>query len=269
MQTITSACVNGLTGLFFATLPSSLGTEMYHSTIPLNKKAAVFYIREDNNEPSKVVNIFDNSGNKVYTLVHFSKHSAYWHVFSEPTHTPEAIVQISVLRRGVHASSTTKLTPNPGLFGKLHRHFYDDRDGMLCWNRRSQYLERITNPRAGHGEHRIVVSEAKQMRRKGLDWEVKVDTESVETLLALASAFITIKTQWIIPKRALVPGVRDSARPSISKEPVAAPRREPSGERLDGFLYDDVQKLLVFKPPPVSTKPREFFNPPEFMKNLH
>jgi len=266
MEALTSLWANGLSGLIFASLPSSLGTEVCHSTTPISPTSSVYFIREDSSKPRTHVNIFDDKGNKVFILERLSAISPFWRMFAGPEYNIVAIIRIGLLNRMITefgGHSKVQMHFNTGIRGKLHRHFYDHCGNLFSWNRRSKHLERISNPGGGHSEHRTVVSSAKPLRLNHLDWEILVDTTKIEIVTAIASAFVTMRTQWIISHR-VIPGHH------VNTPILSLPLEQTSSEAKPGkFESNNVDQLMVFNPPPVSKFPRDFFNPPEFMKHLY
>ncbi|KAK9456723.1 hypothetical protein V1511DRAFT_456354 [Dipodascopsis uninucleata] len=75
--------------------------------------------------------------------------------------------------------------------------FYTDDGAPYHWARRSRRLERVVNYGGKELELRHVVAQAKPLRRKGLDYELIVDENRMDPLMAICTAYISIKTQWI------------------------------------------------------------------------
>ena len=57
-------------------------------------------------------------------------------------------------------------------------------------------MEKVINPNGGLEEKRFRVAKVKLMRQFKLDFEVLVDNKNIDPEIALATAFISMFTQW-------------------------------------------------------------------------
>ena len=83
-----------------------------------------------------------------------------------------------------------------GINGR-YRSFYLNDGCKYSWTSSStKCLEKVINPNGGLEEKRFRVAKVKLMRQFKLDFEVLVDNKNIDPEIALATAFISMFTQW-------------------------------------------------------------------------
>lgn len=266
--------IQGISNLLFDSIPPAVGDYPAYNNDKLTPNSA-YIIREDNATPSTLVNVFDLlTGVKCFTITRSGSLSSQWYMYAEPEHVEVARISIGGFSRRIDVlrDGSTLMKVGPGILGKFHRHFYDQCGSMYLWNRRSKYLEKITNPGGGMEERRSRVASVDHLRARRFDWEVRVDKTAIDPIITLASAFVTMKTQWSVYGKVSVP------TGSYSRAPSGAPEEPPTesttavtpdlGAHFTGNIRKDLQ---VYEEKPKTNVPRDFFNPPEFMhdKYLH
>ena len=168
--------------------------------IPLSYEATVFNIRSDRSDSERMINVFDGSGTKVYTIERKTRFSPIWSMMMYPSRREVATVHTGLFRRSfdMHNKKGIQhrdLTAESRLSGRS-RKFYLNDGAAYIWSRHTKYLERVINPGGAHEEVRERVARARLMRQFRFDYEVLVDEDKIDADIALATAFITMITQW-------------------------------------------------------------------------
>lgn len=271
--------VQSISNLLFDTIPLNIGDYPAYNNDQLTPNSA-YVIREDNATPNTLVNIFDLlTGVKCYTISRSSSLSVQWYMYAEPEHVEVARVSIGgfVRRIDVLNSGSTLMKVGPGILGKFHRHFYDQQGNMYSWNRRSKYLERLTNPGGGLEERRVRVASVDHLRARRFDWEVRIDKAEVDPIVTLATAFVTMKTQWSVYGKVTMPtgipsGVSGGVPGGVPDDHSvfrACDRTTSTTELVANFTGNNIEQLQAYHENPKTNIPRDFFNPPEFMQDKY
>lgn len=240
---------------------------MKHSVKPLASGTTMFLLQFDKQGNNCFV-VYDSEGAVRYIIESSSPYSKLWNMYSWPQNTKVAVLSLGFFHQRVAMLGTRTIHlkhNNGGLLSMLHRHFYDTKGNVYSWNRRSHYLERICNPNSSHEERRERVAYTHQLRNGENDWELLVDIKEINEAEAIATAFVTLKTQWHLAKRGIVPGAKISASMQGGKN-IAARSKFSSVIPLGTFTRNDPGKLRIYQRPETLAKAREFFNPPSFLK---
>lgn len=266
MEVFLNGGVHKVSRALFASLPRSLGSDMQHGVKPLSDGTTVFLLQQDAHEKDRFV-VHDAEGAIRYTIEISTPKSKFWNVYLSPQNTKVAVISLGLFRETVAILGTTTLqlkSNQGGLLNRLHRHFYDTEGNMYSWNRRSQYLERISNPNGKHEEHRKRVAYIHQLRNRKDDWELLIDTKAISEAEAITTAFATLKTQWRLKKKGVIPGVKASA--SLQSSTNARRSEVSGGIPLGDFTRNEPEDLRIYQKRDTLTRAREFFNPPSFLR---
>ncbi|KAF6062550.1 hypothetical protein FOB64_005619 [Candida albicans] len=144
------------------------------SITPLNPSSSiVFFVRQDRKDKNRTVKVF----NELATLkIGLIDRSINFHNKSDFNH------------RSIFADW--------GINGR-YRSFYLNDGCKYSWTSSStKCLEKVINPNGGLEEKRFRVAKVKLMRQFKLDFEVLVDNKNIDPEIALATAFISMFTQW-------------------------------------------------------------------------
>ncbi|KAI3405797.2 hypothetical protein KGF56_001404 [Candida oxycetoniae] len=166
----------------------------------LTSHPSAFYIRQDRKNKSKTVNVFNGAGEQVYTFERLSSSNPVWRMLTFPQRQEIATIKISFGERSINFHNKPRLNHRRtfcdwNLKGR-HRSFYLNDGAKYSWSSSNKYLERIINPNGGLEEQRVRIAKVKLMRQFKLDFEVLVDETKIDADLVLATAFISIFTQW-------------------------------------------------------------------------
>ncbi|KAK9319403.1 hypothetical protein V1517DRAFT_332676 [Lipomyces orientalis] len=76
--------------------------------------------------------------------------------------------------------------------------FYTNDGAPYHWATNTRRLERVINYGGKENEVRQVVAQAKPLRRHQLNYELLIDDTLIDPIVALTTAFISMKTQWAL-----------------------------------------------------------------------
>lgn len=298
METTTLSLLTAFTNLCVRFVPDGIGGSSSAATYEaLSPDANAFYIRSDNGEPNKIVNVYDALGKPVFSFERTSEYSTLWSLYQLPVRRQVALIRIGLVWQSVDfldkpGLQHRQLTPDQGwVTGWLRRQFFLTDGASYHWTRRSQWLERTINPGGKHEERRERLARVRLLRPYRFEWELLVDS-SLDPEIALATGFVAMQTQWDTTHR-VTPGARTAivpakqacndentervslptAKPIDEKSPPQTPLK-PSGkqdlqEKSDATNKGEhnAQSPLSGIPPEAlayeePTKPTEFFNPP-------
>jgi hypothetical protein len=224
-----------------------------HSTdanfVPLKPTKAV-YIRRDNNNRQNRINVFDNKGNKIYTIERESATTPTWSMFTYP-HRHEIVT----IRAGFFLKSFDfhnkigiqhrVLQRENGLGGRL-RTFYLADGHKYAWTRGAKFLEKITNPGGNEEEIRERIAKVKLMRQRKFDYELIIDENKIDLEIAIATGFLCMMTFW---------GMGDITE---TVGPTYIPELKPESEEMEsksnGTLAINDNDKVVQQSPPVVQK---------------
>ena len=267
MDSVLNTIAHPATGHFFQALPLTLGSGLKVTATALSKNAETFYLRKDNVKPGRTINVYDNRGNIRYTINRDRRARSKWYIYEQPSNIEVARIDAGFFGRtvAVKGKGRLRMVVGPGLLGKLHRHYYDSEGNLYEWSRRSNYLERISNPGGGYEESRERVALTRVLRPKKFDWELIVDTNKVDLVSTLGTSFIMMKTQWLDNKASQAPSTS-----GISGDHSQQQNTQNSAYNLDE--WDDLENtsddgLLMYKSSGQPLEPRDFFNPPRGNRN--
>lgn len=164
-----------------------------------SESCCCYYIRRDKRDRFRHVNVFDNNGNKVYTFERKTRLSKIWSFYNSERR------EIATLTAGVYSSSfdfhektdilhRTMTRPMTSLTQEYGFSLSDG--GYYKWVEETGYLERIVNPGQATEEVRQRVARARLMRRFRFDYELLIDSNSVDVEIAIVTAFISITSSW-------------------------------------------------------------------------
>lgn len=174
-----------------------------HSTdaafVPLEPTKSV-YIRRANDNRQTRINVFDNKGDKIYTIERESASTPTWSLFTYP-HRHE----IATIRAGFFLKSFDfhkkkgiqhrVLTAENGLSGRL-RTFYLNDGHKYVWTRGTKCLEKVTNPGGNEEEIRERIAKVRLMRQRKFDYELVIDEKKADLEVAIVSGFLCMMTFW-------------------------------------------------------------------------
>lgn len=168
--------------------------------IPLTDEPLVYYVRRERKDRRRVINVFDQNGNKKYTIERKTQFSPIWCFLEYPGR-----IEVSTIRAGLFDQSVD-FHHKPGLQHRgisigfnltgPYRKFYLNDGAEYEWSRPTRYLERVINPGGGDEERRERIAKARLMRRYRFDYEVLIDPKKIDPEVALSTAFISMNTQW-------------------------------------------------------------------------
>jgi hypothetical protein len=160
--------------------------------IPLSDQVSAFYLRRERKDHDRQINVF-RDGKKVYTIERKSRFTPIWSILQYPSRREVATAYAGLFTRSVdfHTKKGIQHRDLTGLTRKFYLH-----DGEYEWSRPTKYLERINNPGGSHEEIRERVARARLMRQFRFDYELLVDENKIDSEIALATAFISMITQW-------------------------------------------------------------------------
>lgn len=232
-----------------------------HSTdanfIPLDKPTKALHIRRDNSSRQTKVNVFDNKGDKLYTIERESASTPTWSMFTYP-HRHE----VATIRAGFFLKSFDfhnkfgmqhrVLERENGLSGRL-RTFYLNDGYKYVWTRGSKFLERVTNPGGNEEETRERIAKVRLMRQRKFDYELVVDENKVDLEVAIVTGFLCMMTFWGMGD------ITETVGPTYIPEPQAAPEVkavEPVAAKQEPVIIEKVIERIIEKAPaaPETTK---------------
>lgn len=174
-----------------------------HSTdanfVPLVPTKAV-HIRRDNKNRQTRVNVFDNKGNKIYTIERESASTPTWSMFTYPHRHEIATIRAGFFLKSFDFHNKVGVTHRVlerenGLSGRL-RTFYLNDGYKYVWTRGAKFLERVTNPGGNEEETRERIAKVKLMRQRKFDYELVIDEKKVDIEVAIVTGFLCMMTFW-------------------------------------------------------------------------
>lgn len=167
---------------------------------PLTKYPTPFFIRRDRKDKQKKINIFGANGVHLYTIERLSPLNPVWSMLQYPSRKEVATINAGFFTSSVDfhnkpSISHREITTDVGLNGR-YRSFYINDGAKYSWSGGSKFLEKVINPNGGVEEVRERVAKTKLMRQFKFDFEVLVDEDKIDSEVALATAFVSMLTQW-------------------------------------------------------------------------
>lgn len=167
--------------------------------VPMEATTRV-HVRRDNMKRQTHINVFDNTGNKIYTIERESSTTPTWSMYTYPKRH-----EITTIRAGFFLKSFDfhnklnlqhrVLQRENSLAGRM-RTFYLADGYKYIWTRGTKFLERVTNPGGGEEETRERIAKVRLMRQRKFDYELLVDERKADLEVALATAFLCMMTFW-------------------------------------------------------------------------
>ena len=224
-----------------------------HSTdanfIPLDKPTKALHMRRDNSSRQTKVNVFDNKGDKLYTIERESASTPTWSMFTYP-HRHE----VATIRAGFFLKSFDfhnkfgmqhrVLERENGLSGRL-RTFYLNDGYKYVWTRGSKFLERVTNPGGNEEETRERIAKVRLMRQRKFDYELVVDENKVDLEVAIVTGFLCMMTFWGMGD------ITETVGPTYIPEPKAPEVKavEPVAVKQEPIVIEKVIERIIEKAP--------------------
>ncbi|EDK39208.2 hypothetical protein PGUG_03306 [Meyerozyma guilliermondii ATCC 6260] len=199
------------------------------TTVPLSSSSSRYYLRADRKDQSRVINIFDAQGNRVYSIERISGYNPVWSLFTYPQRREVATINTGFLARAVDfhnkpGMTHRDLTSEYGL-GGCFQSFYVDDGVRYSWSRSSKFLEKVLNPNQRTEEVRTQISKVRLMRQFKLDFEILVDETAIDREVVFSTAFVSILTQWGYGE--ITNTVGPTATNPVVEAPVANEERQP------------------------------------------
>lgn len=223
-----------------------------HSTdanfVPLTPTKAV-HIRRDNKARQTRINVFDNKGDKIYTIERHSASTPTWSLFTYP-HRHE----IATIRAGFFLKSFDfhnkagiqhrVLGAETGLSGRL-KTFYLNDGHKYVWTRGAKFLEKVTNPGGNEEEIRERIAKVRLMRQRKFDYELIIDEKKVDLEVAIATGFLCMMTFWGMGD------ITETVGPTYIPEPIAGPEEAESNKKTETVITEKVIERIIEKVVPV------------------
>lgn len=172
------------------------------SITPLNPSSSiVFFVRQDRKDKNRTVKVFNGNGDQVYSFERLSTFNPIWRMLNYPQRQELATLKIGLIDRSINFHNKSDFNhrlifADWGINGR-YRSFYLNDGCKYSWTSSStKCLEKVINPNGGLEEKRFRVAKVKLMRQFKLDFEVLVDNKNIDPEIALATAFISMFTQW-------------------------------------------------------------------------
>ena len=172
------------------------------SFIPLDHPTTALYIRRDNGKKQTLVNVFDQDGNKAFTIERESSLSPVWSLFRYPNRQEVATIRagffltaVDFHGRGV-GMQHRQINSESGLTVGRMKTFYLDDGSKYGWTRGTKYLERFINPGGADEEVRERIAKVRLMRQWKFDYEMIIDENKTDVVPALATGFVCMMTFW-------------------------------------------------------------------------
>lgn len=228
-----------------------------HSTdanfVPLVPTKAV-HIRRDNSNRQTRINVYDNKGNKIYTIERESATTPTWSMFTYP-HRHE----ITTIRAGFFLKSFDfhnkvgvqhrVLERENGLSGRL-RTFYLNDGYKYVWTRGAKFLERVTNPGGNEEETRERIAKVRLMRQRKFDYELTIDENKVDLEIAIATAFLCMMTFWGMGDITETVGPTYIPEPKI-EETTLKVEEENKTDKTEPVVVEKIIERIIEKAVPV------------------
>ncbi|VEU23099.1 DEKNAAC104190 [Brettanomyces naardenensis] len=170
--------------------------------VPLDKPTIALYIRRDNGKRQTLVNVFDQNGDKVYTIERESSTSPVWSLLTFPQRKEVATIRAGFFLTAVDFHNKKiglqhrQVNSESGLTVGRMRTFYLDDGHKYGWTRGTKFLEKIVNPGGAEEEIRERVAKVRLMRQWKFDYEMIIDEDKVDVESALATGFICMMSFW-------------------------------------------------------------------------
>lgn len=170
------------------------------NVLPLTKSPTPFYIRENWKDKHRQINVFGPKGTKLYTFDRLSRLNPVWTLNTFPQRQEIATINIGVRSSTFEFHNKAGLTRRKILndigFSGFNKSFYTSDGIKYSWNHATKFLEKVINPKGGSEEQRERIAKVKLMRQFRFDFELLVDDAKMDPEIALASAFVSMMTQW-------------------------------------------------------------------------
>lgn len=167
---------------------------------PLVQCPNAYYLRRDRKNRHRAVNIFDNNGNKIYTIERESPLNPTWSLREFPSR-----IEVATIRCGFFSTSVDwhnklgvqhrEVKDESGVDGSF-KTFYLNDAMKYQWSRGSKHLEKVVNPGGGDEEARKRIAKVRLMRKFKFDFELLIDETEIDKEYAIATAFISMMVQW-------------------------------------------------------------------------
>ncbi|KAK9430488.1 hypothetical protein V1505DRAFT_370922 [Lipomyces doorenjongii] len=128
---------------------------------------------------------------ELLATIRFRKSTAWW----GPNHRGHTIEYH--YGRAAEELGRRKITRKSTIFDNYNV-FYTNDGAPYHWATSTRRLERVTNYGGKENEVRHVVAQAKPLRRHQLNYELLIDDTLIDPIVALTTAFISMKTQWAL-----------------------------------------------------------------------
>jgi len=184
----------------FYNWPQKFYDSQLHTYTNKAKPTTRIHIRRDNFKRQTHVNVFNNSGDKIYTIERESASSPVWSMFTNPKRH-----EIATIRAGFFLKSFDfhnkiglqhrVLQRENSIAGRLRTFFLND-GYKYIWTRGTKYLERVTNPGGGDEELRERIGKVRLMRQRKFDYELLIDERKIDLEITIATAFLCMMTFW-------------------------------------------------------------------------
>lgn len=176
--------------------------DLHHSDanfVPMEATTRV-HVRRDNKKRQTHVNVFNDKGDKIYTIERESATTPTWSMYTYPKRH-----EIATIRAGFFLKSFDfhnklglqhrVLQAENGLGGRM-RTFYLADGYKYHWTRGTHFLERVTNPGGGEEETRHRIAKVRLLRQRKFDFEVLVDERKIDLEAVLVTGFLCMMTFW-------------------------------------------------------------------------
>ncbi|ODQ80225.1 hypothetical protein BABINDRAFT_35852 [Babjeviella inositovora NRRL Y-12698] len=182
-------------------LENLMDIHLYQANVlPLTETPNAYFVRRDRFDRQRKVNVFAGDGTKVYTIERKSALNPVWMMYTFPQRREVATIRAGLFMRAVDWHNKAGLehraiTNDSGLAGR-YRSFYLSDGAKYSWTRGTKCLEKVINPNGGTEEMRSRIAKVKLLRQFKMDFEVLVDEAQIDREVVLATAFISMLTQW-------------------------------------------------------------------------
>lgn len=160
----------------------------------------VLYVRRERSDRHHVANVFDETGNKIYTIERRTMFTPVWSLLTASGRREVGTLHAGIMSRyfDLHEKPNIRHRELPFAFGPAaySRQFHADGGAGFVWDSESMFLEQIANPGCGEEEIRTRVAKVRQLRTMRFDYELLIDEMLVDREVALVTAYISMLTQW-------------------------------------------------------------------------
>ncbi|KAK7683955.1 hypothetical protein QCA50_012931 [Cerrena zonata] len=150
---------------------------------PLTDSPGQYFVRRDRKDRQKKIKIFNNKGVQVYAIERLSALNPVWTLVTIPQRQEVATINAGLVSRSVD------------FHNKVEAFIWTMVQNILGVGAPS-FLEKVINPNGGTEEIRERVAKVKLMRQFKFDFEVLVDEAKIDREIVLATAFVSMLTQW-------------------------------------------------------------------------